>query len=76
MKVEILGTGCLKCEALAKKVQDIAKANNLAIQLEKVTDIDKIIGYGVMMTPGLVIDGQVKSSGKIPSEEVILDWLK
>jgi small redox-active disulfide protein 2 len=65
MKIEILGTGCAKCKALEKNVLEaIAKAGKFA-QVEKVEDLTKIMEYGVMSTPGLVIDGKVVSTGKL-----------
>ncbi len=76
MKVQILGTGCPNCLALEQRVLNVVRKNNLSIEIEKVTDIDDIISFGVMMTPGLVVDGQVKSVGKLPSEAKILEWLK
>ena len=75
MEVKILGTGCPKCRALAEKVENIAAVNRIKIQLEKVTDINDILHYGVMMTPGLVINGVVVAAGKIPKDEQILEWL-
>ena len=75
MKIKILGTGCTKCDFLANRVAKVAAANNIEIDLEKVTNIDDIIAYGVMMTPGLVVEDDVKSSGRIPSEAQILTWL-
>ncbi len=75
MKVEILGTGCRKCKALYDKVRAIAASHQIEIDLIKVQDLDKIIDYGVMLTPGLVIDGKVKASGKIPADEAILKML-
>ncbi len=75
MEVKVLGTGCPKCNALEEKVRSIAQENNISIQLEKVKDLNKIMDYGVMMTPGLVVNGEVKSTGKIPKDEEILKWL-
>ena len=76
MKVKVLGTGCPKCLALEERVNKVAAANNIEINLEKVMDINDIMSYGIMMTPGLVVDDEVKSSGKLPSVEQILTWLK
>jgi len=72
MKIEILGTGCAKCIALEKVVKDaVAKSGKFA-QITKVDDITKIMEYGVMSTPGLVVDGNVMSSGKLLSiDEVV-----
>ena len=76
MKIEILGTGCTKCKTLEEKAkQAVAKAGVFA-QVEKVEDIQKIMDYGVMSTPGLVINGEVKSSGKLLSIDEIVDIIK
>jgi small redox-active disulfide protein 2 len=69
MKIEILGSGCTNCVKLAKNVEEAVKQKGINCQVEKVTDMAKIMGYGVMMTPGLVIDGVVKSVGKVLSVE-------
>jgi len=76
MKIEILGTGCAKCKALEEAAkQAIAQSGKFA-QVEKVDDIMKIMEYGVMSTPGLVIDGRVVSSGKLLSVAEIVELLK
>ncbi len=67
MKIEILGTGCAKCTALADNAKAAADQLGLEYELVKVTDIRQIAAYGVMFTPALAIDGQVKFSGKTPS---------
>jgi small redox-active disulfide protein 2 len=66
-KLQILGTGCPKCQKLAAQTETAAQEMGLAYELEKVTDIDQIISFGVMMTPALAVDGQVKVMGKVPS---------
>ena len=72
MKIEVLGTGCSKCNDLENKVkQAIAKKGGF-VQIEKVSDLQKIMAYGVMSTPGLVIDGEVRSTGRVPSVEEII----
>jgi small redox-active disulfide protein 2 len=76
MDVKVLGTGCAKCIALEERVKKVVEENNLTVDVEKVTDLNDIMSYGVMMTPGLVVDGDVKSTGKLPSEEKILEWIK
>jgi small redox-active disulfide protein 2 len=76
MQVKVLGTGCPKCIALEARVRKVAEQNSIHIELEKVTDISDIMGYGVMMTPGLVIDGEVKCVGRIASEEHIREWMQ
>ena len=76
MKIQVLGTGCPKCKQLAENAEAAAKELVLNYELEKVTDINKIIGFGVMMTPALVVDGVVKVMGKVPSVEEIKNILK
>ena len=76
MNVKILGTGCKKCNTLEEKVKEVANKNNIEATFEKVSEIEDIMKYGIMMTPGLVINENVKSYGVIPKEEEILTWLK
>ena len=71
MKIEILGTGCLKCKQLTANAEGAVKAAGIEAEVVKVTDIDKITNYGVMMTPALVVDGAVVSSGKLLSKDEI-----
>jgi small redox-active disulfide protein 2 len=71
MKIEILGTGCPKCKQLAANAEAAVRELNLQAEIGKVTDIDKITDYGVMMTPALVVDGNVASSGKLLSKDEI-----
>ncbi len=74
-EVKVLGTGCPKCNALIEKVQQVAQENGIEINLDKVSDLSEIMKYGVMLTPALVVDGEVKSSGTVPSDEVIKRFL-
>ncbi|MBT8387815.1 MAG: thioredoxin family protein [Ignavibacteria bacterium] len=76
ISVKILGTGCKKCERLEAKVRDLVAANNFDAAVEKVTDINEMLNYNIMMTPGLVINEQVKSFGIIPKDDQLLNWLK
>jgi len=71
MKIQILGTGCTKCIKLTENAEKAAKEAGIEFELEKVTDINKIMDFGVMITPSLAIDGKVKSVGKILSVEEI-----
>ena len=71
MKMEILGSGCPKCKQLFANAEAVVKELNLQAEIVKVTDIDKIIHYGVMMTPALVLDGIVISSGKLLNKDEI-----
>lgn len=75
-KVQVLGTGCPKCIKLYDIVKKTAEENSIECDLTKVSDINEIIGFGVMMTPALVIDGEVKVTGKIPKPDEIVKWLK
>ena len=70
-KIQILGTGCPKCAKLAENAEEAAKLAGIQCELEKVTDITKILGFGVMMTPALAVDGVVTIVGKVPSPEEI-----
>jgi small redox-active disulfide protein 2 len=76
MKIEILGVGCAKCHKLEEMVRDIASEEGIDADISKVEDFKKIITYGVMTTPALVVNGDVKVAGKIPSEDQIKSWLK
>jgi small redox-active disulfide protein 2 len=70
-KVQVLGPGCPKCVELAKRAQEATQAAGGDFEVEKVTDLKQIMSFGVMMTPALVVDGQVKVIGKVPSVEEI-----
>ncbi|MCF7955996.1 MAG: thioredoxin family protein [Phycisphaerae bacterium] len=70
-KIQILGTGCPKCNMLASAVKDAAEEMGIEYEIEKVTQINDIMSFGVMVTPALVIDGQVKVSGKVPKVDEI-----
>ena len=76
MKIEILGTGCPKCKKLSELTQAIVQELGISAEIKKVTDINKIIDYGVMITPALVIDGNVKVAGKLPSKQEMTEWIK
>lgn len=75
MKIEILGTGCAKCRQLYENVQAAVKTSGVEAEILKVEDIQKITEYGVMTTPALVVDGRVRSSGRLPASEEISKWL-
>jgi small redox-active disulfide protein 2 len=70
-KIQILGTGCLKCKALAENAEIAAKELGIEYELEKVTKINDIMKFGVMITPALVVDGKVKVAGKVASPDDI-----
>jgi small redox-active disulfide protein 2 len=67
MKIQILGTGCAKCNALTMATEKAAQALGLQYELEKVTDLKQIMAFGVMMTPALVVDGKAQVAGKVPN---------
>lgn len=71
MKIEILGTGCTKCKALEENVKKAVADAGIFAQVEKIEDLVKIMDYGVLSTPGLVINGEVKSTGKLLNYEEI-----
>jgi len=74
-KLQILGTGCPKCNKLAQEVKSVADEMAIDYEFIKITDITEIVSFGIMMTPGFAIDGEVKSSGKIPSREDIKQFI-
>lgn len=74
-KVQILGTGCPKCQKLMENAEAAAKELGIEYQIEKVTDINKIMDFGVMMTPALAVDGVVKLVGKVAASEEIKKYL-
>lgn len=74
-KLQILGTGCPKCKKLAQNTEAAAKDLGIEYQIEKVTDINEIMNFGVMMTPALAVDGQVKAVGKVLSPDEIKKML-
>lgn len=74
-KLQILGPGCPKCEELTKRTEEAAKALGLEYELEKIKDLNQMMALGVFMTPALVVDGQVKSVGKVPSQEELKQML-
>jgi len=67
--LQVLGTGCAKCQKLTQQAEAAAKSLGIEYQLEKITQIDRIMAYGVMTTPALVVDGEVKVAGRVPDLE-------
>ena len=72
--IKVLGTGCANCKNTLKLIEDVAKAKGVGIQLEKVEDLKQIMTYGVMSTPGVVIDDKVVHAGGVPSREKVEGW--
>jgi small redox-active disulfide protein 2 len=75
MNIKILGIGCAKCRDLEKRVREVVAEAGVAAIVEHVNDFNEIAGYGVLSTPAVVVDGEVKSVGKIPKKEEILAWI-
>ncbi len=75
VKIQVLGTGCPKCKKLAEAAGKAAVELGLDYELEKVTDLNEIMNFGVMITPALVIDGEVKVAGTIPTMEDLAEYL-
>jgi small redox-active disulfide protein 2 len=73
--IKVLGPGCANCKTTYQLIQEIAQAKGVAIQLEKLEDMAAILGYGIMSTPGVVIDGKVVHAGGIPARNKIEGWL-
>jgi small redox-active disulfide protein 2 len=76
MKIEVLGTGCPKCEKTTENARKALKTLGIEAEISKIAKIQDITNYGVMMTPALAIDGEVKISGKVPSPEQIAGWIE
>jgi len=76
MEIKVLGPGCAKCQQTEKVVKEAVAESGIAADVEKVTDVMKIAGYGVFGTPAVVVNGEVKSVGKIPKKQDVMDWLK
>jgi small redox-active disulfide protein 2 len=76
MKIEILGTGCPKCKQLEANARKAVAETGIKAEIVKVSDMAKIIEYGVMSTPAIVVDGKVKAAGKIPDSNEIKKWLR
>jgi len=76
MEIKILGPGCPRCEEVEKRTINVLAEMNIPADVQKITDLNKIGEYKVFATPGLVINGKVKCSGKIPSKEEIKKWIE
>ena len=73
-EIKVLGSGCSKCVTTAKLIEEVAQEKGVEIRLEKITDMAQIVGYGVMSTPGVVVDGKVVHAGGIPDRSRIESW--
>ena len=74
--IKVLGSGCANCKTTIKLIEAIAQEKGTAVELEKVEDIRNIMGYGVMSTPAVVVDGRVVHAGSVPSRDKIAGWLR
>ncbi len=75
LNIKVLGSGCTNCVNLEKLCKDVIAENNIEASIEKVTDYKDIMSYGIMSTPGLVINGKVVLSGKLPTKSTLTQWL-
>ena len=75
MEIKVLGPGCPKCKQTEKIVKEVVSETGSDAQIEKVTDLMKIAGYGVFGTPAVIVDGEVKCVGKIPKKDDIKSWI-
>ena len=76
MEIKILGKGCPKCHRLEELAREAAAEAGVKATITKIMDMDEILAYDVMSTPGLIIDGTVKSSGRVPRKEEIVTWIR
>jgi small redox-active disulfide protein 2 len=76
LEIKVLGTGCARCKELERMCFDVAAENDITANIQKVTELKDIMSYGIMQTPGLVINGVVKLSGKLPTSSTLLQWMK
>jgi len=75
MNIEVLGTGCSKCKKTKETIEKVLKQNGVEAEVIKVEDIEAILNYGVMVTPEVVVDGEVKLTGRVPDEKEIRKWI-
>jgi small redox-active disulfide protein 2 len=73
--IKVLGSGCANCRTTLKLIEEVAQARGVAVDLEKVDDMAAILGYGVMSTPGVVVDGKVVHAGGVPDRKKVESWL-
>ncbi len=76
LDIKVLGSGCANCIKLENLVKEVVAENNLHANVEKITDREKFMDYGIMLTPGLVVNGKVLSMGKIPTKSTLAHWLE
>ncbi|HQN64252.1 MAG TPA: thioredoxin family protein [Methylophilus sp.] len=72
--IKVLGMGCANCKATLKIIEEVAREKNIEIQLGKIEELQKIMAYGIMSTPGVVVDGKVVHAGGVPSRDKVSSW--
>lgn len=75
MQIKVLGTGCANCKTTFKLIEEVAKEKGIVVEMEKVEDLPSIMGYGILSTPGVVVDGKVVHAGGIPAKAAVESWL-
>ena len=76
INVKVLGSGCANCQTTHKLIEEVAETNGIEINLEKVEDMAEIMSYGIMSTPGVIVDGKIAHAGGVPDKKTILGWFK
>jgi len=76
INVKVLGSGCANCKRTQQLIENVTSENGIEIQLEKVEDMAEIMAYGIMSTPGVIVDGKIAHAGGIPDKKTILSWFK
>ena len=75
MQIKVLGTGCANCKTTFKLIEEVAKEKGIVVEMAKVEDLPSIMGYGILSTPGVVVDGKVVHAGGIPAKAAVESWL-
>ncbi|MBN2426050.1 MAG: thioredoxin family protein [Calditrichaceae bacterium] len=75
LNIKVVGGGCKNCQKLEALCREVIDENNIVAEIEKITDVNKFADYGIMMTPGLLINNKVVSSGKIPVKSMLMHWI-
>jgi len=76
LNIKVVGGGCPNCDKLASMCEEVLEENNIVAEIEKVTDFNTFADLGVMMTPALIVNGEIKSSGKLPTKPILENWIK
>lgn len=75
MQIKVLGTGCANCKTTFKLIEEVAKEKGIVVEMAKVEDLPSIMGYGILSTPGVVVNGKVVHAGGIPTKAAVESWL-